>query len=114
VSEKWDVPRDPTRAIDWMLENAEKHAEARANVIQIENFMKSKRAILQKESGAKTASDREADALSHPDYIQLIHGLREAVYQEALLRTLLKAAELRVDVFRTLEASARREVRATQ
>lgn len=108
------VPKDPTKAINFLIEHAEKHADARANVIQIENFMKVKRSMLMRTSQAKTAAEREAEALAHPEYQELIAGLREAVYQEALLKTLLKAAELRVDVFRTVEASARNEMRATR
>lgn len=109
-----EVPRDPSKAIDFMLAHAEKYAQARADVTQIENFMKTKRALLMNECGLKTVSDRECYALAHADYQQLIAGLREAVYMETLLKTQLKAAELRVDVFRTMEASARNEMRATR
>lgn len=108
------VPRDPTRAIDFIVSNAERHAQARADVIQIENFMKSKRALLMNGCDLKTISDRECYALAHPDYRQLIEGLREAVYTETLLKTQIKAAELRVELFRTIEASNRRMDRATQ
>lgn len=109
-----EVPKDPTKAIDFMVSNSTRHAQARADVIQIENFMKVKRSVLMQASGAKTVSEREAEALSHPDYLELIAGLREAVYQEALMRTLLKAAELRVEVWRSAEATARSEVRSTR
>jgi post-segregation antitoxin (ccd killing protein) len=108
------TPRDPNKAIEWMVENAEPYADAKANVSQIEHFMKTKRAMLMAESDGKTVADRENAALSHPDYIQLIHGLRAAVYEEARLKTLLKAAELRVEVWRSENASARREGRAMQ
>jgi len=62
----------------------------------------------------KAVTSREQYAYSHPDYIALLEGLREAVRVEEALRWRLTAAQLRVEVWRTQEASARAEGRATQ
>lgn len=107
-------PRKPHECIQFMVDVAEKYADACAAVADIENGMKRTRAVLMKKSEAKTVSERENDAWAHQDMLVLINGHREAIYLQTLLKTQLKAAELAVDVFRTLEASARREGRVTQ
>lgn len=107
-------PRRPHDCIQFMVDSADAYAQACSAVADIENGMKRTRALLMKKSEAKTVSERENDAWAHQDMVNLIAGYKEAVYFQTLLKTQLKAAELAVDVFRTLEASARREGRATQ
>jgi hypothetical protein len=105
--------RDPNKAVDFIVLNAEKMAAAKADRVQLEEFRKSKKALLMNESTAKTVSDRETYAYSHPEYQQLLDGLKAAVYQEERLKWLLRGAELRVDVWRSQNANARVQDRAT-
>jgi hypothetical protein len=107
--------RDPHDAVDFILKNAPKYAEAKGQRVQIENFLKSKKALLMNEaSHAKTIAEREAFAYAHPDYIELGKGLAAAVEREETLKWQMTAAELRVEVWRSQEASNRRMDRATQ
>jgi len=108
------LPRDPQKAITFIYENAPRYAQAKAQRIQIENFMKSKRALLMNASGAKTVSEREAEAYAHPEYIELGKGLAAAVEIEETLKWQMTSAELAVEVWRSQEASNRRIDRATQ
>jgi len=48
---------------------------------------------------AVTAQER--DAYAHPEYLQLLAGLREAVEQEESLRWKLIAAQAKIEVWRT-------------
>lgn len=106
--------RNPDEAIDFMLKNAPRFAQAKAQRIQLEQFLKSKRALLMNLSDGKTVSEREAYAYAHPDYVELIVGLQVAVEQEETLKWQLTAAELAVDVWRSREASNRMMDRGVQ
>lgn len=106
--------RDPDAAIQFILDNAARYAEAKANRVQIEQFLKSKKALLMNESTAKTVSEREAFAYAHPDYMELGKGLGAAVEREETLKWKLQAAEMAVDVWRTVQANNRGMDRATQ
>jgi hypothetical protein len=54
-----------------------------------------------------TMAEKEADAYAHPEYQSVLEGLREAVERAETLRWMLIAAQARVDVWRSQEASNR-------
>lgn len=101
-------------AIQFMVDNAEQYAQACADVARLENAMKATKAALMNASSASSAAMKECEALADPRHIDLIGQHAEAIKVQTFLKTKLKAAELTVDVFRTLEASNRRIDRATQ
>jgi len=98
---------DPNKAVDYILANSAKFAEAKANRVYIEEFRKSKKALLMNESVESTVNAREQFAYSHPDYIKLLDGLRSAVQIEESLKWEMEAARLRVEIWRTQEATNR-------
>jgi hypothetical protein len=101
-------------AVEFIRDHAPLFAKAKAERTYIEKFLPSKKAILMKASGLKTSAAQETEALSDPAYIELLEGLKEAVYQEELLKHQMNAAEIRVDIWRSQEASNRRMDRVTQ
>lgn len=105
---------DPNKAIDYIIANATKFAEAKANRVFIEEYRKSKKALLMAQSSAEAANAREQFAYGHDEYIELLNGLKAAVEIEEKLKWELEAARLRVDVWRSQEASNRNQERATQ
>lgn len=105
---------DPNKAIDYIIANAQKFAEAKANRVFLDEFRKSKKALLMAQSGAEAANAREQFAYSHPEYIELLEGIKSAVEIEEKLKWELEAARLRVDVWRSQETSNRMQERATQ
>lgn len=100
-------PIDPQGAVDYLIKTAPRYAAAKAKRVQLEEFRKSKKAILMQQSDGKTIADREAYAYSHAEYIALLDGLKEAVEAEELFRWKMKAAELQVEIWRSQEASNR-------
>lgn len=98
---------DANEAIDFIYKNASKYANAKADRVRLEEFRKSKKAILMQESKESSAVAQERDAYAHPDYLLLLDGLRAAVEVEETLRWQMIAAQLRVDVWRSEESSAR-------
>ena len=105
---------NPHEAIDYILKNASKFAKAKAQRIYLEEYRKSLKAILMKRSMQETIGAQEREAYLHEEYVQLLEGLREAVAVEEKLRWDLIAAQARVEVWRSEEASNRLQDRATQ
>lgn len=105
---------DPHEAINFMIKNAEAYAKAKANVTYLEQFRKSKKAIIFQNALGNTIADKEAFAYSHPEYLEVLEGLKEAVEEAERLRWMLVAAQARIDVWRSQEASNRNIDRNTQ
>ena len=109
-----DDMRDPNKAVDYILENAGKFAQAKAQRVYLEEFRKSKKALLMAQSTAKAAVEREQYAYGHEDYLELLGGLKAAVEVEEALKWKLEAARIRVEIWRTQEASNRAQDRTTR
>ena len=98
------------KAIDFILTNASKFAQAKATRVQLEEYRKSKKAILANlEEGSLGA--KEMFAYAHPEYIQLLFDIKQAIAEEEELRWKLEAAKLRVEVFKVEEYTKRVEMR---
>lgn len=104
---------DPDKAVDYIIKNGGKFAKAKAERVYLEEFRKSKKALLMAQSTAEAANAREQYAYAHDDYIALLEGLKAAVQIEEALRWDLIAAQARVDIWRTRQATARAQDRAT-
>lgn len=98
---------DPQKAVDFLRDHAPVIAAAKGQRIYLEQFLKSKKALLMRESGAGSVAAQEVAALAHPDYIELVEGLRDATEHEERERWLMIAAQARIEVWRSLEASNR-------
>lgn len=104
-------PIDPNKAVDYIIANGKKYAQAKADRVYLEEFRKSKKALLMNQSTAETVNAREQYAYSHPEYIQLLEGLKSAIEIEESLKWEMTAAQLRVEVWRTQEATNRNQDR---
>lgn len=101
---------DPNKAIQFLIDNAPKFAEAKATRVFIENYLRSvKSKLMGNEEG--TLGAKEAYAYAHSDYIEQLHALRIATEEEERLKYMMSAAQLRVDVWKTNEYSKRAELR---
>jgi hypothetical protein len=99
--------------IHTMRMNAQAFADAKAKRVYIDNFRKSKLAILMKDAeraGYNTAAAQEREALANPEYIELIDGLAEATKIEEKARWDLNIAELSVEIWRSQQATKRAEM----
>ena len=104
----------PFRALDFIRDNAALYAEAKGNVVYMTEYRKSLKATLMSECLAETQSAKEAFAYAHPKYIEHLRGLQAAVEECERLRWLMVAAEAKIEVWRSLESTARAEGRSTQ
>jgi len=103
------------KALNYLRDNAKKLAGARADYEYLAQFRKSKKAMLMVEAeqkGITAANKQEVYAYSHADYIALLDGYKIAVGEYERLKHLQKAAELRIEVWRSKNASLRFEQKA--
>ena len=105
---------NPFRSLDFMRDNAVALAEAERNVTYFTEYRKSKKAILMLASNSKTESAKESDAYADPEYIALLNTLADAKAEYVRLRWLMIAAQAKIEVWRSLESSARAEGKSTQ
>jgi hypothetical protein len=101
---------NPNKVVEFLLKNAGKYAKAKAQRIYLDEFRRSKRALLMQDAelhGYETSASQERQAYSHPEYQQLLEGLKEAITVEETLRWQLIAAQIKVDIWRTEQANNR-------
>ena len=106
----------PYKAVEFILKNASEYAKAKGQRIFLEEFRKSKKALLMKDAlkmGIETVNAQEREAYSDSSYIELLKGLAVAIEKEEELRWKLEAARMKTDIWRTEQANARLEGRAT-
>jgi hypothetical protein len=107
----------PYKAIEFILENAPKYAEAKAQRIYLEEFRKTKKALLMKDAmarGIDSAVAQEREAYAHYEYQELLLGLQVAIEKEETLKWKLTAAQMKADIWRSEQASERLGVKTTE
>jgi len=85
-------------------DKAPAYGAAKAQRVYLEEFRKSKKALLMKEAltmGYEAANAQEREAYADPSYQQLLKGLAVAIEQEETLRWELEAARLDVEIWKT-------------
>ena len=100
------------RRMQELRETAAKFAKAYAQREYLDEFKRSKLAILMQKAerdGFTTAAAQEREARASTDYRELLEGLRDAVETSEALRWELKIAEIGAEVWRTQQASKRAE-----
>ena len=95
-------------AADFIKDHAGRFAKAKANRVQLEEFRKTQKAILFMQAPQGSVADRESYAYAHAEYGKVLDGLKVAVEEEEKLRYLMKAAELKIDIWRTQAANERK------
>ena len=107
----------PYKAIEYIIENAPKFAEAKAQRMYLEEFRKTKKALLMKEAlelGFESAVAQEREAYASVDYQLLLKGLQVAIEKEETLKWMLSAAQMKADIWRSEQASERLGVKTTE
>ena len=104
---------DPNEAINFMIKNSEAYANAKAQVVYLTEYRKTVKALGFQRSLKNTMAEKEADAYTTVEYATCVEGLKEAVAEAERLRWMLVAAQARVDVWRSQEASNRSIERST-
>jgi len=104
---------EPTKAIQFLIDTAPLYAKAKADRMYLEEFRKSRKAQLASQAGTEVLGKQETFAYAHPEYIQILEGIREAVEKEETYRWMMTAAQAKIECWRTEQYSARIEQKAT-
>ena len=105
---------DPHKAVEYIIKESGNYAAAKANRTYIENYLRSAKSKLMMESTASSIAAKEMEAYATDDYVDLLQGLKEAVEVEEKLKWQLIAAQARIEIWRSQEATNRTIDRATQ
>ena len=108
---------NPEQAAQTIRDKAPAYGEAKAQRVYLEEFKRTKRALLMKdalEMGYEAANAQEREAYADPAYQQLIKGLAAAIEKEETLKWEIEAARLDIEIFRSREATNRLQDRAHQ
>ena len=108
---------EPNKAVDYILKNSAEYAKAKSQRVYLEEFRKTKKALLMKEAltnGIEAANAQEREAYADAEYTELISGLAAAVEEEETLKWQMEAAKMRVDIWRTEQANNRMTDKVTQ
>lgn len=89
------------KALDYLRDNADAAAQARANRVYMEEYRKSLKAMLKKQSNASSNAAKEDDAYAHPKYLEHLEAVKAAVEMDEKHRFLLSAAQAKTDAWRT-------------
>ena len=104
------IDEQAEKANDFIRDNANKYAQAKANRVYLDEFRKSKKAMLYQQAPDGTVGDKESFAYSHHDYIEVLEGLKQAVEEEETLRWQMIAAEAKIEIWRTQSANNRKGI----
>jgi len=107
----------PEEAAQTIRDKAPAYGEAKAQRVYLEEYKRTKRALLMKDAlrlGIESAAAQEREAYADPAYHQLLKGLAVAIEAEETLKWELEAARLDIEIWRTREATNRMQDRAHQ
>jgi hypothetical protein len=102
---------EPIKAIEYIQRNAGTYAQAKANRIYIENYLKTVKARLMGNSDEKAIGAKEMDAYASSIYVEQLDGLKAAIEIEETLRYMLEAAKMKVEIWKVHEYTKRTEMK---
>ena len=105
---------EPTKAIQFIIDTAPLYAKAKSDRMFLEEFRKSKHAQLKSLAGTEVLGKQDTFAYAHPEYVEILEGIRAAVEIEERYRWLMTAAQAKVECWKTEMFSARMELKATK
>ena len=99
------------KCLDYIRDHAKQYAQAKANRVYLEEYRKTLKARLMAEQIGDPVNAQERFAYAHPEYAELLDGLKVAIEQEENLRWKLIAAQAKIEVWRSLSANQRAEAK---
>jgi len=94
------------KAASFIKGNAKKYAKAKAERIYLQEFRKSKKAILVSTQKG-TVQEKESYAYSHQEYLEFLDGYRAAIEEEEEIMWMIRAAQAKIEIWRTQQANNR-------
>jgi hypothetical protein len=95
------------KASQYLVDTAFAYGASRARMFKADKMLNHVKSIAFIHSDATTAAAREAEAYASPEYLAAIEELRAATEEAEKLKAAREAAEIRVDLWRTISARQR-------
>src|SRR3990167_7512853 len=94
------------KAIDYIRDNSEKAAEAKANRIYMEEYRKSIKATIMSEHLTDPVNAQERFAYIDSRYKDHLLTMKEAIKQDEQFRWMMVAAQAKLEAWRTMSANS--------
>ena len=98
---------DVEKAVDWLRDNADSCAKARATIIYLEEYRKSLKALLMSKYPDMSVSAQEREAYAHQDYQSHLKLMQQAIYEDERMKFFRASAEVKIEAWRTQQANIR-------
>ena len=99
---------DAEKAVDFLRDNARKAAQATANREYLEEYKKVVKAQIMREHDSLPLGAQEREAGADPRYVQHLKTFQDAIEQDEYMSWMMKAAEVKFDLWRTQSANVRK------
>lgn len=96
------------RALNYLRDSSKQYADAKARMKFLEQKRKSLKAAAFLEAQGSNVAERESKAYMDSEYLDCLNDYKQAVYDAELMSAERSAAELRIEVWRSLSANNRR------
>tara|TARA_Y100001951_G_C11111793_1_gene167899 strand:- start:240 stop:566 length:327 start_codon:yes stop_codon:yes gene_type:complete len=101
--------KDIENELQKIEEIAPKYAKAKADSYQAMEWKKTQKSLLFAMAVGRTVADKENWVAVQPELIVAMEGVSEAIEKEEKLRWDLKQSELKIEIWRTEQATLRAE-----
>ena len=98
---------DPNDAVEFIFKKAGAYAKAKGQLAELETYKSSLKAIQMAKSGESSLGAQEREAYRSVEYQELCKAIGIATEEVEKLRWEIRAAEMRWETWRTMEASKR-------
>jgi hypothetical protein len=95
------------RALDYLRDQAERDAQARADALYLAEWLKTERSRLVTQQAGVSNAAALAIAESHPEYLRALNAYKAAVTEDYRRRFLREAAAARIEAWRTMSSNER-------
>ena len=95
------------KALDYLRDTAEEAAKQRAERLYLEDYSRVLRATIMAEHLAEPVNAQERHAYSDVRFKNHLEGLKVAIFQDEKSRFLREAAAVKIEVYRTEQATLR-------
>lgn len=89
------------RAVEYLRDNAMKAAQAKANRLYVEDYLRTIKSKIMKEHADLPLGAQEREACADPRYEQHLQAIRDAVQSDEYHRWMMAAAEAKLSAWQT-------------
>ena len=105
---------NPNDEIQHIVDLIDDYADADANLAWLDSYKSALKALKMKESTSPSIAGKEMDALASDEYLQYCHDLNEAKRKYTALKLTIETAKMKVEVWRTEQATNRQIEKITR